>query len=385
MTILIFTLLVLGVEIILTVYGDIFLRHTFTWVTLVHLAGLALLIASAKQIRREHALKLKDLQSRIDLTERESTENKKVFAAVLNNIPCTIAMISPNYRILSINAEVVRLTGMEQEAAIGKRCFDLFGPGKICQDCPVKKALESGKIQQNLKVEKNRENTEKYIEQLAIPILNAAGNAEYALEFVVDATEKVRLQRQHDSLFRQTIRALVQLIESRDLYTGFHSNRVRDIAETIGLELQMSEAQRNELSFAAALHDIGKIGIPEHILNKPGKLTEEEYQIIKQHPAIGYSALKDIDSLKTIAGIILDHHERVDGKGYPAGKKAAEISLAAKILSVADAYEALTADRVYRKAMTEESALKIIKDGSGTQFDPAVVEAFLNMRLRKKQ
>lgn len=191
------------------------------------------------------------------------------------------------------------------------------------------------------------------------------------------------LQRQHDNLLIQTITALVNLIESRDQYTGSHSNRVRDIAVEIGKEVGFDPNSLEELSIAAVLHDIGKIGSPEHILNKPGRLTNEEYEIIKEHPKIGYKALHKVYSLKQVASIILDHQERVDGKGYPAGKTAKDISLAARILNVADVYEAITADRIYRKAMTEEAAINIMNDGRGTQFDPIIVDALIKVISRQ--
>lgn len=330
-----------------------------TWFTVVHIAGFILLLISA--------------------------EKSNALNALLNNIPCAIATINPDYSIRSINTEVISLTGVVGTDIIGKQCFDVFGPGKNCPNCPVERAFASGKVQQSVKKEINRKDKEIYIEQIAIPILDSEGVIEYVFEVVVDATEKVELQRQHDHLLIQTITALVNLIESRDQYTGSHSNRVRDIAVEIGKELAFQPKKLEELSFAAVLHDIGKIGSPEYILNKPGRLTAEEYEIIKEHPAIGYKALHNVDSLKQVADIILDHHERVDGKGYPAGKKAEEISLSARILNVADVYEAITADRIYRKAMTEEAAICIMNNGRGTQFDPVVVDALIKVISRQSE
>lgn len=333
----------------------------------------------AQKLKRDHIRKLADLKKQMKSTERIYAEKSRVLTALLNNIPCAIATIDAAYCIMGINTEVVNLTGVIEEQVLGKQCFKVFGSGEVCPNCPVKRAFESGKVEQNVKIEMTRKDQEIYIEQIAIPVFDSAGAIEHVLEVIVDVTEKIALQRQQHNLLIQTITVLVNLIESRDLYTGSHSNRVRDIAVAIGKELGLEAKELEELSFAAVLHDIGKIGSPENILNKPGRLTNEEYEIIKKHPWIGYKALHNIDCLKQVANIILDHHERVDGKGYPRGKKREEISLAARILSVADVYEAITADRIYRKAMTEEAALSIMNEGRGTQFDSIVVDALIKV------
>lgn len=383
MILFIITLLVISFGLLSCIYGDIVSYHQITWFTLMHIAGFILLVTSVRKIRRGHIRQLSDLKKKVESTERNYTKKSNALIALLNNIPCAIAAINPDYRIRSMNTELMRLTGVVGKDIIGKQCFDVFGSGQMCPNCPVERAFQSGKVQQSVKREMNRKDKEIYIEQIAIPIVDSEGVIAYVFEVVVDATEKVELQRQHDQLLIQTITALVNLIESRDQYTGSHSNRVRDIAVEIGKEIGFELKKLEELSFAAVLHDIGKIGSPEHLLNKPGKLTDEEYEVIKEHPIIGYKALHKVDSLKQVAGIILDHHERVDGKGYPAGKKAEEISLSARILNVADVYEAITADRIYRKAMTEEAAIRIMNDGRGTQFDPIVVDALIQVICRQ--
>ena len=376
-------MLVIGFELIIHIFEDIVYQPQITWFTLVHIIGFVLLVICAAQIKRNRIQQLSDFRKQIDSKEQDYTEKSKVLTALLNNIPCAIATISTEYYIQSVNAELMNLTGVGGDDVVGKQCYNVFGFGQVCPNCPVERTFSSGKIEQNVKVEINRNNKEIYIEQSAIPVFNSAGVIEYVLEVAVDVTGKIGLQRQHDNLLIQTITALVNLIESRDQYTGSHSNRVRDIAVEIGKEVGFEQDKVEELSFAAVLHDIGKIGSPEYILKKPGRLTDEEYEIIKEHPKIGYKALHNVDSLKQVANIILDHHERVDGKGYPAGKKFEDISLAARILNVADVYEAITADRIYRKAMTEEAAINIMNDGRGTQFDSVVVDALIKVLARQ--
>ena len=179
----------------------------------------------------------------------------------------------------------------------------------------------------------------------------------------------------YENLFA-TLYAFVNAVEARDLYTRQHSSRVTGISLIIGKELGCSVEELDILNFAGHLHDIGKIGIRDDILLKPGRLTEEEFEKIKQHPAIGANILKQLGMWQKERQIIRCHHERFDGTGYPDGLKKEQIPFLARILSVADVYDAMASDRAYRKRMEESSILKIIHEGSGTQFDPDIVAAF---------
>lgn len=181
------------------------------------------------------------------------------------------------------------------------------------------------------------------------------------------------------NIYIETVKALSQAVEAKDPYTQGHSMRVSQYSVDIARELKLSQKRIDNLRIAAILHDIGKIGVEENILNKQGQLTNEEFLRIKLHPTIGVKIIKEIDFLKDVANIILAHHERIDGKGYPLGIKGAEIHLESCILSIADVYDALTSDRPYRKAMDKEKALQIIEEGSGSQFNPKVVEAFIKI------
>ena len=143
--------------------------------------------------------------------------------------------------------------------------------------------------------------------------------------------------------------------------------------------MDLTDAQLNELELLSTLHDIGKIGINDNILNKPGKLTEDEWVDMKKHPEIGYRIAMTTPELVPIADYILSHHEHWDGSGYPQGSKREEIPLLSRIIAVADAYDAMTSDRPYRRAMTKNAAIEEIKKNAGTQFDPYIAELFLNI------
>lgn len=179
--------------------------------------------------------------------------------------------------------------------------------------------------------------------------------------------------------------SLINALDSRDSYTSDHSENVSRYAMQIAEKMNLSKDLCNVIRTGGLLHDIGKIGIPENILTKTGKLTSEEYNVIKTHPVIGYEMLKHVEGLKRngILDIVLYHHERYDGKGYPKGLKGNEIPLAARIVGVADAFDAMISKRVYRIELDMNFALNEIRRNKGTQFDPEVVDAFLDIFQEK--
>lgn len=157
-----------------------------------------------------------------------------------------------------------------------------------------------------------------------------------------------------------------------------HSKRVGKLCESIAIKMHLNQAEIDKIRVAGILHDIGKIGIEEAILNKPGKLDAKEWEIIKLHPAKGAAILENTIEYRDISDILLSHHERYDGFGYPKGIKAEAIPLGARIIAVADTYDAITNERPYRKAMSKEQAINEIKNCSGSQLDPEIVSVFIN-------
>ena len=178
-------------------------------------------------------------------------------------------------------------------------------------------------------------------------------------------------------MFLSTIQALADAVDAKDPYTHGHTRRVSMYAVAIGRRLRLSARELEDLRMAAILHDVGKIGVPEAILNKPGRLTKEEFDQMKQHPVRGYQIVARIPAMARLTPAILYHHERYDGKGYPEGLAGEEIPLAARILAVADAFDAMTSDRPYRPGMPLDQAVEELKRNRGTQFDPQVVDAML--------
>ncbi|MBI4685251.1 MAG: HD-GYP domain-containing protein [Nitrospirae bacterium] len=186
-------------------------------------------------------------------------------------------------------------------------------------------------------------------------------------------------------LFLNLVSAMVNSLDAKSPWTKGHSDRVATYAVQIAKELGFEEEDINDIHLAGLLHDIGKIGTYDYLLDKPAKLTEEEFAIVKKHPAQGAEILKDIKQLKNMLPMIRHHHERIDGKGYPDGIKGEEISLSAKIMHVADTFDAIMADRPYRPSPGLEYAISELNRCSGTQFDENVVQAFLKILSRNER
>lgn len=194
---------------------------------------------------------------------------------------------------------------------------------------------------------------------------------------VAVALDNARLMAEIEELFFQTASSLADAIEKRDPYTGGHTRRVTEYSLAIGTKLDLDPTEMRWLKLAAVLHDIGKIGVEDQILRKPDKLDDEEYNQMKQHTLMGAEIIAHIKQLHEIIPGLKYHHEKIDGKGYPEGLVEENIPLIAKIVAVADTFDAMTSDRPYRKALSTEEAFEELRRCSGTQFDKALVDAFI--------
>ena len=187
-----------------------------------------------------------------------------------------------------------------------------------------------------------------------------------------------QLEEQASALRNSVICAFNQLLDLKDLNTGVHSTRLAEWGMRVGQELGLEEAELQNLEVAALLHDIGKVGVPDSILRKPGRLDPDEYALMKKHSEYGWAVLRMLPGFERAALDILHHHESFDGKGYPAGLQAAEIPVVSRIVCVIDAFDAMVSSRPYRKGLPYEEAVRRLNEASGTQFDPDVVRSFLS-------
>jgi putative nucleotidyltransferase with HDIG domain len=266
----------------------------------------------------------------------------------------------PHVKQLSPDTVVVMISGMQTvESAIGALrlgAFDyLMKPFDLRQvEAVVKRALEH----YELVVAKRRyeNHLEELVEQRTAELDRALNSLEGA--------------------YRSTLKALTAALETRDSETHGHSERVVSYSLRLGREYGLNSEQMKWLEFGSLLHDIGKIGVPDSILRKPAKLTEEEWVRMREHPLHGQQILRGIEFLQGASRVVAQHHEKWDGTGYPLGLRGEDIDVCARIFAVADAFDAITSDRVYRRGKTYEAASQELDDWAGRQFDPKVVEAF---------
>jgi putative nucleotidyltransferase with HDIG domain len=288
---------------------------------------------------------------------------ENVFDLVISDITMSgmsgLEMI-PHVKTVSPDTVIVMISGMQTiESAINALrlgAFDyLMKPFDLRQaEAAVSRALEY----HELVVAKKRYETrlEELVEQRTAELDQALDSLEQA--------------------YRTTLQALTAALETRDAETHGHSERVVTYSLRLGREYGLAGPQMKALEFGSLLHDIGKIGVPDAILRKPAKLTDEEWERMREHPLHGQQILRGIAFLKGAAKVVAQHHEKWDGSGYPLGLKTEDIDICARIFSVADAFDAITSDRVYRKGRPYEAAAQELDEWAGRQFDPKVVEAF---------
>jgi putative nucleotidyltransferase with HDIG domain len=266
----------------------------------------------------------------------------------------------PHVKVISPDTVIVMISGMQTiESAINALrlgAFDyLMKPFDLRQaEAAVERALEHHEL---IVAKRRYENhLEELVSQRTAELDDALGSLENA--------------------YRSTLKALTAALETRDAETHGHSERVVTFSLRLGREYGLSGAEMKALEFGSLLHDIGKIGVPDAILRKPAKLTDEEWVRMREHPLHGQQILRGIKFLEGAARVVAQHHEKWDGSGYPLGLKAEEIDVCARIFSVADAFDAITSDRVYRQGRSYEAAAQELDEWTGRQFDPRVVEAF---------
>lgn len=211
------------------------------------------------------------------------------------------------------------------------------------------------------------------------PIFDREGNVTGIVGIGRDITDIKRAEETLKRSWDQLIMTLSRMLRIKDPYTAGHQERVKEIAVAVSEEIGLSPRSRETIRIASLLHDIGKLAIPADILNKPGKLNEIEWGLIKQHPEQGFELLKGIDFEMPVAEVILQHHERINGSGYPLGLKGEEISIEARVLAVADVFEAISSHRPYRPSLGVEEALAELKKNSGVLYDREVVDALLRV------
>jgi PAS domain S-box-containing protein len=297
----------------------------------------------------------------------------------------SIFLCNKEGRILLCNAALLKLLGKRSSEVIGRPCWHVaHKTSRRMDNCPAVRMRQSGRREHLL-----WQMGDRWLETVVDP-MREDGRITGYVHFMFDVTERVQKEQQlKDAALKLkqmmdgSIRAIASTLEMRDPYTAGHERRVAQLACAIAAEMGMPEDRIEGLRIACYVHDIGKIAVPAEILAKPSKISDHEFGIIKTHPQFGADVLKEIDFIWPVAAATLQHHERLDGSGYPQHLKSEKIILEARILAVADVVEAMCSHRPYRAALGVRKALEEIARGKGTRYDARAVNACLNL-FRKK-
>jgi PAS domain S-box-containing protein/putative nucleotidyltransferase with HDIG domain len=321
-----------------------------------------------------------------DITERIQFQDKLVKVArewttTFDSMKDAISITDLEGRILRANKAMLKMNNKNFKDIIGNTCQNLVSIISHPQnECPLKRTKLSKKREiRTIKA------GDKYLECIVDPILDQNNNITGTVHILTDITEQEKAKKEiKENLskikrtFEQTINTLGNLIEVKDPYTSGHQKKVALISVAIAKNLGLSKETVEAIRTASLIHDIGKISIPQSILSKPGKLSNIEMDMIKTHSLYGYDIIKEIDFSQPIAEIILQHHEKINGSGYPNGLKGKEIMQEAKIIAVADVFEAMTSHRPYRPALSLEDTMNELKNNKRTLYDPDVVDCLIN-------
>jgi len=309
------------------------------------------------------------------------TMEKDFFENLLDNIPDAVYFKDRENRIIKVNSFYIQGTGLKAEEILGKTDFDFFpleqAKGMFNDDNQV---LNTGKPIVG-KIEKTLLSDGHWNQVITtkIPMRNNSGKVIGTMGITRDMTAYANLEQQRLDMMISALEVLGKALEMRDPYTFSHTRNVAGISEKIANVLGWDSNRLLAIKLAGELHDLGKISIPLDILNKPGKLNALEYRLIQEHVENCYNLIKDIDFPFALAEVIYQHHERLDGSGYPRGLKGDQITLEAKILAVSDVLEAMTHHRPYREAKGLEKACKELQKGRGVKYDAKIVDIVLDL------
>lgn len=338
----------------------------------------------------------RDLRATIEMAllrhqmESKVKENETRVTTILNSIADAVIVIDISGRIDYINDAAGKLLSLKREEILEKPVNDVL---KFGTD-PKEGEKMFFPMSMNY-IEFNNYLTTVArkipVDFTSTPLRMANGKLKGAILVVRDITQQVeydrRIQESMDTLTRAmygTIEAITKTVETRDPYTAGHQKKVADIAREIAKDMSLGRDIIESVNLAGQIHDLGKIAIPSEILNKPGRLNEIEFALIKTHSSMGYEIMKNIDFPWPIADIVLQHHEKLDGSGYPKGIKGDDILIQARIIAVADVLEAMASHRPYRAALGLEAALDELKQKAGIHFDPDVVASCIRLFRDRK-
>jgi len=313
---------------------------------------------------------------------------------MLESVDDHMTLVDSNLQILWANQKAKDIFGWD---IVGKSCCQaLYGKKEMCgnnsSSCLTRQAFNSIRPIKCHSIKLNvKDGALKYFEGTAkVVARDDEGKPSVVVKIYKDITERKLAEEELRNNMKQmrknldcTIKAIARTVETRDAYTAGHQRRTTEIARAIAYEMGLSRQAIDGIRMAGVIHDLGKISVPAEILSKPGKISQSEMSLIKQHPQSGYEILEGIDFKWPIADIVLQHHERLDGSGYPNGLQGDEILLEARIIGVADVIEAMASHRPYRPALGIDDAFEEITMNRGILYDPDVVDASIDLFTKR--
>lgn len=334
---------------------------------------------------------LRQGQPEITVDSREALRRCEAkYLAILESVDAYMTLVDRNLKILWANEKAKKLFGRD---IVGKTCCQaIYSKKKICDNspssCMTRQAFSNNRAvkRPSLKMKTKDGNIMYFEGSVKVVSRDSDGNPSLVVKVYKDITErKLAEEVVHDNMKQMrrnldcTIRAISRTVETRDAYTAGHQNRTTEIASAIAFEMGLSKQVIDAIRMAGVIHDLGKISVPAEILSKPGKLNDSEFSLIKQHPQTGFEILEGIDFKWAVADIVLQHHERFDGSGYPHNLRGDQIMLEARILGVADVIEAMASHRPYRPALGIDEAFEEITMKKGILYDSDVVGAAIDL------
>lgn len=338
-------------------------------------------------------IELKNENTRIAEEAADKINKKEAkYQAILDTVDAQLSLIDKNLEIIWANKKVRTLFG---DNILGKKCHEACqGSKHPCgvHSCLVREAFRSGTANIEEAETIDKDGKKRYLSGSAHVVRrDSNGEATAVVKVYKDITAQKKTEHELKQSMLQlrknlagTIKAMAMTVETRDPYTAGHQRRTSDIARNIAMQMKLSKEEINAIRMAGVIHDLGKISVPAEILSKPGKIGASEFSLIQNHPQTGYEILKGIDFNWPVAEIVRQHHERIDGSGYPFGLKGDQIRIEAKIIGVADVIEAMSSHRPYRPSLGISKAFSEVTENCGTLYDPDVVNATVELYGKKE-
>jgi PAS domain-containing protein len=296
---------------------------------------------------------------------------------LIQNTPAAYAVLSKDYKVMFLNDFFMRARNWEGPVPVGETCYNTINNGVICPQCAVREAIESGRPARMLRKDVMADGNATYSDDFGIPIVDPeTGEFDCILQVIVSRTEEMRLQEHNNGVFLEIVHSLVSLLEKKYPYTSVHCRNVGTISAKLAQHMGLGSRAVFRAALGGLLHDLGMLYVPSIILEKDMGLSEEEYATVKEHPMFAQILLAGLPSFNDLKDVATAHHEMWNGRGYPRGTSGEAIPIEARIIAIADTYDAMTSDRPYRAALPHSAVIAEIGRLSGSRFDPRLAEGF---------